>query len=108
MKATHNVADSTPGPSDGLTAHRETGRVAVFGRHHPGNAAPTLDRQTYTVEEAAGILGISRNRAYESVRTGEIPVIHLGRRLLVPKKALERLLAAEPSTADNPSGTSKL
>lgn len=49
-------------------------------------------RRTFTIEEAAGVLGIGRTSAYEAVRRGEIPVIHLGRRLLVPRVALERLL----------------
>ncbi len=45
-----------------------------------------------TVEEAAGLLRISRGLAYEMVRTGRLPSIRLGRRLLVPRPALERML----------------
>jgi len=37
-------------------------------------------------------LGIGRNLCYDRVRTGEIPVIKIGRRLLVPRRALEKLL----------------
>jgi len=48
---------------------------------------------TVSVEEAGEILGCSRNTAYEAVRRGEIPVIRIGKRLLVPKAALERLLS---------------
>ena len=47
---------------------------------------------TYTVEECARLLGIGRQLAYDRVKTGEIPVIKVGRRLLVPRRALERLL----------------
>ena len=47
---------------------------------------------TMTVEEAAAALGISRNLAYEAARDGRIPAIRIGRRLLVPRRALERLL----------------
>lgn len=50
------------------------------------------ERLTFTVAETARLLGIARNTAYDRVRTGEIPVLRLGRRLLVPKRALERLL----------------
>ena len=50
------------------------------------------ERQTLTVEEAAEILGIGRNSAYEAVKRGEIPALRLGRRLLVPRAALERIL----------------
>ena len=50
------------------------------------------DRLILTVEEAAGLLGISRGLAYEAVRTGQIPSISIGRRRLVARAALERLL----------------
>jgi len=51
------------------------------------------ERLTLTVEEAAKLLGIGRQLAYERVKTGEIPAIKIGRRLLVPRSALEKLLA---------------
>jgi excisionase family DNA binding protein len=41
-----------------------------------------------TVAEAGALLGISRAFAYELVARGELPVIRLGRRILVPKVAL--------------------
>ncbi len=51
-----------------------------------------MDNATLTVDETAKALGISRNSAYEGVRTGEIPSIRIGRRILVPRLALDRLL----------------
>jgi excisionase family DNA binding protein len=56
------------------------------------------DKLTYSVEEAARVLGISRNLAYGMVHTGALPVLKLGKRLLVPKRALEKLL-------EEPKGT---
>ena len=50
------------------------------------------ERLTYSIPETAKILGIGRNLCYDRVKTGEIPVIKIGRRLLVPKKALWKLL----------------
>ena len=47
---------------------------------------------TLTVKEAAKALGISRGLAYEMVKTGEIPSIRLGKRILVPQRALQLLL----------------
>jgi excisionase family DNA binding protein len=47
---------------------------------------------TFTVPEAAEILRISRWAAYEGVKKGELPVIWIGRRCLVPRRALERML----------------
>jgi len=51
-----------------------------------------MERQTVTVEEAAQILGIGRSSAYEAVRRGDLPVIRIGRRYVVPRLALEWLL----------------
>ncbi len=60
-----------------------------------------MQKRTYTVEEAGEILGIGRSAAYQGVRTGEIPAIRIGRRLLVPVQALEQLLStAKPSTPE--------
>lgn len=56
-------------------------------------ACMSEEREIYTVEEAGAKLGLSRNSAYEAVRRGDIPCIRIGRRVLVPKKALARLLA---------------
>ncbi len=50
-----------------------------------------------TVKEAAGLLRISRGLAYEMVRQGWLPSIRLGRRILVPRRALERMLASAES-----------
>ena len=41
---------------------------------------------TISVEDAARVLGLSRGLAYEAARRGELPVIRLGRRLLVPER----------------------
>jgi excisionase family DNA binding protein len=49
-------------------------------------------RLTWTVTEAAKLLGISSTSAYEAARRGELPVRVIGRRMLVPRVALLRLL----------------
>jgi excisionase family DNA binding protein len=49
-------------------------------------------RLTWTVTEAAQLLGISRASAYEAAHRGELPVWVIGRRMLVPRVALLRLL----------------
>lgn len=51
--------------------------------------------QTYSVPEAGRILGLGKNASYEAARRGEIPVLRFGRKLRVPRKALERLLMGE-------------
>jgi excisionase family DNA binding protein len=53
---------------------------------------PPEERLVYTVAEAGELLGISRAFAYELVARGELPVVCLGRRRLVPKVALLALV----------------
>lgn len=60
-----------------------------------------MDKLTYSVPEVAAMLGISRSAAYDCVHRGDIPAIVLGRRLVVSRTALARLLdAANPSIND--------
>lgn len=56
-------------------------------------------RLTMTVEEAAELLGISRAFAYKLVKSEALPHVRLGRRVVVPRTALERLLELEPRDA---------
>jgi hypothetical protein len=70
---------------------------------HPGGSSRSSCLADFgdvlTVEEAAAVLRISRGAAYDAARlwratrTEGLPVIQIGRRLLVPRTALEMLLA---------------
>ncbi len=42
-----------------------------------------------TVIEAARMLRISRNLAYELIRQNALPHVRLGRRILIPRRTLE-------------------
>ena len=53
----------------------------------------TLERKTVTVKEAATLLGIGRDTAYAAVRDGTLPSIRLGKRLVIPIVALNKLLS---------------
>jgi len=50
---------------------------------------PMTERLALSVEEAGALLGISRDLAYDLVTRGELPSVRLGRRLVVPRRALE-------------------
>lgn len=57
------------------------------------------NRLTLTIDEAAEMLGVSRDTVYRAVRAGQIPTLKLGaRRLVIPRAAFERMLeqAGEP------------
>jgi excisionase family DNA binding protein len=49
-------------------------------------------RAVLTVEEARQELGLGRRGMYQAIRRGEIPVLRIGRRILIPRIALERML----------------
>ena len=59
----------------------------------PSKLETPPERRVVTLDEAAAILRISRGSAYEAAKRGEIPNIRIGRRLLVPIAALERMLS---------------
>ena len=50
---------------------------------------------TGTVDEVAVILDVSRNSAYEGVKTGEIPSMRIGKRIIVLWQPLLRKLGVE-------------
>jgi excisionase family DNA binding protein len=63
-----------------------------------------MRKLTYTVTEAADLLGISRTSAYEAVHRGELTAITLGRRIVIPRTTLEQLLGPldEPQLVTDP------
>ncbi len=60
----------------------------------------TDDPETFTVEEAARKLNIGRSLAYQLARSGELPTLRLGHRIVVPKVQLEALLRGGRQVAD--------
>ncbi len=46
----------------------------------------------YSPNEARKLLKISRGLIYEAIRTGQILSLRIGRRILIPRSGLERLL----------------
>jgi len=54
-----------------------------------------IEALTVTVDVAGKMLGISRPTAFKRVADGSIPSIRMGRRILVPKIAIERMLSGQ-------------
>src|SRR5437879_10456359 len=68
-------------------------RRGVLGRQWDSHDA-------FTVEEAGKILGLSRASVFAAAKRGDIPTIRIGKRLIVPRRALEKLLGIdEPNVA---------
>lgn len=53
---------------------------------------PPEKPETYSVPEAGQIVGLGKNASYEAARRGELPTLRFGRKLRVPRVALEKML----------------
>ncbi len=53
-----------------------------------------------TIDEAGVLLGIGRSLAYQLAHQGKLPVIRLGKRFLVSRKAFEAMLDVKPAAND--------
>jgi len=62
------------------------------GRRGLPRQAANVNRLCITVPEAAQMLGLSRNFTYDLVKRKELPVVKFGKRLLIPRIALEKRL----------------
>ncbi len=79
-----------------MHSNSEKGKVSMVnsggGRRGLPRPAITEKRLCITVPEAVSILGLSRNFTYELVKQKQLPVIKFGKRLLIPRAALEKML----------------
>lgn len=64
-----------------------------------------VPRVSFSIEEAAGALGIGRTYVYQLIKEGRLQVVRLGRRTLVPMDAIQDLLQMNTSgaKADTPT-----
>lgn len=51
-----------------------------------------LERLAYRPRELPDLLGLSRGKVYALLRSGDLPCVRLGGRLLIPREALNRYL----------------
>jgi excisionase family DNA binding protein len=56
-------------------------------------------RATISVIHAGEMLGLSKDTAYQAARNGDLPVVRIGKRFLVPTEKLARLLGLAPEAA---------
>jgi len=90
----HGMSITSTGLGDEERRGKQGERRSVLG--------PQWDNQdAFTVEQAGKILGLSRASAFAAANRGDIAVIRIGKRMIVPRRALERLLGA--TEADVPT-----
>ena len=52
-------------------------------------------RSSFSIQEAAEILGLSPWAAYRAAKSGDLPIVRMGKREIVPRVRLERLMTGE-------------
>jgi excisionase family DNA binding protein len=60
------------------------------------------DRYLFTVREAAQLLGLSRTKVYELIRSGDLQSLHVGRSRRIARQALDRFVAKLDHGVDGP------
>lgn len=73
--------------ADSLPAPRARKLGLLMHNHLPAPACATL-----SVEEAAGVVGISRSSLYALVRSGCVPHLRFGRVIRIPRQSLDEWL----------------
>lgn len=64
------------------------------------------DRMAYSVKEAALALGVSEWKVREAIYQKQLFAVNLGRRLVIPRWALDKLLSEPDSQLDENAGNS--
>jgi excisionase family DNA binding protein len=80
-----------PGKSD---SPEDQGVPAAIGRPSSWASVPLAT----SVSEAAKIIGIGRNSCYALVARGELSAVRIGRRVVIPRQAIEQLLATNSAS----------
>jgi len=60
----------------------------------------TSEKLCWSVAEVSKLLNLSRNATYQGCLTGQIPCIRIGKRILIPKSQLEKLLSGDSPKGD--------
>lgn len=51
-----------------------------------------MEKLAISVRELAEVLGVSKSHAYELVKTGVVPSVKLGKRIVIPVNKLQGIL----------------
>lgn len=83
-----------------MAQERKSGQ-ATGGHERPRQATAEIPRLTLDLwPEVGRALGLGRNSTFKAAKSGEIPVLKIGKRLLVPRTAFEKLLNGGGKSAE--------
>lgn len=54
-----------------------------------------MDKLTLSVDEAAALSGIGRDKLYELTRRADFPALHFGRSIRIPRRVFEEWIERE-------------
>lgn len=74
--------------------YQRNGRMDANERMERGRDVPLL----LPVPEAAHLLGIGTTLCWEMIHNGQLPTVRLGRRVLVPRAAIEQVASVYGTT----------
>jgi excisionase family DNA binding protein len=77
-----------------LSARSDGGSRSESGRELSGRREDALS-EVLTPMQAADLLGLGRSAMYERIRSGEIPHLRLGRKILISRLVLAQLVSGE-------------
>lgn len=60
-----------------------------------------MEKLTYTVKEAADLIGVSLPKMYETVKIEGFPVVRFGRKIVIPKIEFKEWLSREATRGDH-------
>ena len=66
------------------------------------------ERLTLTPVEVAELLGCSRGTAYRMCRLGYWPTLRIGKKVVIPRRAVERMLDAAEARAEAANEASRV
>lgn len=87
------VEQSTRALARVLATHTREDLLAIIREAFERN--PLAERFAYSPDEAAELLGISRELVHDLLRTGQLGSVKAGRRRLIAKHHLDRFLTGE-------------
>ena len=83
------MSSRKPRPPD---SHRTT----TSGSPHPETSQPgsglAAERLAYSIDEVAGLTGLSRDLLYDEMRRGHLSYLKVGRRRLITRQHLQQFL----------------
>jgi excisionase family DNA binding protein len=58
----------------------------------------SVEKMAYSIQEASEALGLHPNTIYNLVKSGKLPSVNLGRKILISKLELSKWLAGQSNT----------